>query len=133
MAAPTSINNLKRLLFALVCFLQISLAAQSPQGFNYQAVARDASGQVLVNQQLSVRFTITNQPGTLTYQEEHSTTTNSFGLINLVVGTGSSTAISNTTFPAIPWGSNSPYSMQVEINVQSSWVNMGSTVLWSVP
>lgn len=131
----SSAGQLRYFLLSAFFILSISISAQSPQGFNYQAVARNSAGQELVNQSVSVRFRITDATASsFLYEEIHNTTTNAFGLINLVVGTGTSQPSSTVAFSAIPWGTNSPYSMQVEINVQSSgWVNMGTTVLWSVP
>jgi hypothetical protein len=118
-----------------VLALAATLHAQTPQGFNYQAVARDANGQVLVSQPVAVRFTITDPALSFFYQEEHlSITTNSFGLINAVVGSGTSTASSTVAFSAIPWGANPNFTLQVEINVQSQgWLNMGTSVIQSVP
>lgn len=40
----------------LLMLLSLSLPAQSSQGFSYQAVARDGSGQILANQALDVQF-----------------------------------------------------------------------------
>jgi hypothetical protein len=41
----------------------ISLQAQSPQAFNYQGVARDASGNPYVNTQIGIRISLlSNNP-----------------------------------------------------------------------
>jgi hypothetical protein len=37
------------------------LNAQTPQGLNYQAVARNGQGQTLNNQNISVKFSILNK------------------------------------------------------------------------
>src|ERR1051326_969549 len=61
--------------------------AQSPQGINYQAVSRDASGNPLTSQTLtSVEFKIwrTSVGGTLVHDETYSNiNTNQFGLFKL--------------------------------------------------
>jgi len=41
-----------------VLFFAITFAQSVPQGINYQAVARDASGDVLFNDSLSVQLSI---------------------------------------------------------------------------
>jgi len=44
------------LVSALIC--TIILAQTVPQGINYQAVARDANGDVLMNQPLTIQFSV---------------------------------------------------------------------------
>jgi len=88
--------------FAVVLCLSlfsISANAQTPQGINYQAIARDASGNALTSQKISLRFTILTG-STVNYQEFTTLTTNPFGLVSYVIGSG--TVISGT-FAAIPW------------------------------
>jgi hypothetical protein len=70
-----------------VCILAI-LSAQTP-GFNYQAVLRDAQGQPLANQDITLRIGLTDgMGGDLLYQESHDITTNDLGLINVTIGSG---------------------------------------------
>ena len=49
----------------------ISVLAQSPQGFKYQAVIRDAAGNILNNQAVGMQMTIQQGSigGTTIYQE----------------------------------------------------------------
>ena len=124
------------LLFTLIV-ISISYKAnsQAPQQINYQAVARNASGNVLINQTISVRFTIhdIDTAGTIDYQEIHTNlTTNKFGLFITTIGTG--TQVGNNTFPSINWGANAKY-LQVELDPAggSNFVNMGFSQLNSVP
>ncbi|MBL0033320.1 MAG: hypothetical protein IPP27_14520 [Bacteroidetes bacterium] len=52
------------LLFTSVAF------AQAPQGMNYQAVARNSAGNILANQAIGIRITITDgNAGPTLYQE----------------------------------------------------------------
>jgi hypothetical protein len=41
-----------------VLFCAITFAQSVPQGINYQAVARDANGAVLMNQALTIQFSV---------------------------------------------------------------------------
>jgi hypothetical protein len=121
-------------LLFLVSFIFYLSSAQVPQGFNYQAVARDASGNPIVNAAMPVRITIQSDSlgGTLFWQELHnSVITNSFGLINVVLGKGAKVTGLATTFNAIDW-SVTPKFIKTEINY-GGWKNMGSSRLWSVP
>ena len=105
--------------------------AQVPNGFNYQAVARDGNGNVLANKNITIIFNITNgQGGTSYYAENHKVTTNAQGLFNLVIGQGTT---SNDNFNTIPWSQNDNIWLKVEI--KSSLYNgiLGETKFWSMP
>ena len=51
---------MKRTLLTLlsVLFCAITFAQSVPQGINYQALARDANGAVLMNQTLTIQFSV---------------------------------------------------------------------------
>jgi hypothetical protein len=114
-----------------ICFFALVAQAQIPQGFNYQAVARDAAGNVLPATNVTVRFTIHqgSATGTTEYQEHHNTTTNAFGLFTLVVGSGT---LDIGAFTAINWANGNKY-LQVEIDLGSGYLDMGTAQLMSVP
>lgn len=122
-------------LFATVLLLMLTLGtrAQAPQSFNYQAVARNAGGQVIQNQNVGLRFTIHDgsATGTTVYQETQSKTTNQFGLFSAEVGQGAATS---GTFASINWSSGAKY-LQVEFDAAggSSYADMGAAQLLSVP
>ena len=105
--------------------------AQVPQGINYQAVVRDASGNQLSGQAVSLRITILENNTATVYQETHSATTNGFGLVNLVIGEGTAT---QGAFNSIDWVTGN-YFTQTEVDVTggTNYVVMGSQQLMSVP
>ena len=80
--------------FGLVCCLIIlnvkicSSQDQLPYGFNYQAIARNASGNAIVNTDMKVKIGILSDTisNILVWEEEHSVRTNSYGLFTLIVG-----------------------------------------------
>lgn len=63
----------------------------SPPGFNYQAVLRNSDGSVMASESVTLRFTITNDDGTL-WVETHSKTTDAFGAVTAVIGEGTKTS-----------------------------------------
>ena len=76
-------------LFTLFAFaITLIATAQAPQGFNYQATVRNNSGQLLLNQTVSVNFNILQNSdiGPVVYSENQTATTDDLGHINLVVG-----------------------------------------------
>ena len=128
---------MKKTLFTLasLLFCSITFAQSVPQGINYQAVARDATGNEITNQSLTVRLSVVSgsATGTISWQETHSVTTNDYGLFTTVIGQGTSTgAGSSATFDVVAWGSSSHY-LKVEINSGSGYLNLGTNELLSVP
>ena len=91
---------MKKTLLTLVSvlFCAITFAQSVPQGINYQAVARDASGTELANQSLTVRLSVISgsSTGTISWQEDHSVTTNDFGLFTTIIGQGTSTGLGSS-------------------------------------
>ncbi len=94
-------------------FLFTTLSAQTPQAFKYQAIARDNLGNIIVNQDVSIRISILQGSaiGTPVYIEIHTAHTNQFGLLNIEVGNG--TGIGD--FSSIDWGNNS-YFIKTEMD-----------------
>ncbi len=115
-----------------ICLLPTTMFAQAPDGFNYQAVARNATGDILANQNIGIRFTITNvHDGSTVYQETHNATTNQFGLLTLNIGNGSPVIGS---FSSIDWSSvNGRLQVEMDVAGGSDYVDMGSSQLLSVP
>ncbi|HSH66531.1 MAG TPA: hypothetical protein VLB84_12265, partial [Bacteroidia bacterium] len=110
--------------------------AHPPSKFNYQGVARNAAGQPLVNQKISIRISIfdtkvANTAPVLVYSETHVDTTNAFGLFNIAVGGG---VIITGTIKDINWAQGEK-DMQVEIDPAggNAYVLLGKSRLQSVP
>lgn len=121
----------RSLTFSLILISTIIFAQNVPQGINYQAVARDASGAELTNQALTIQLSIISDTSStaISWQETHAVNTNNFGLFSVVIGQGVSTGVgSSSTFDVVNWGSSSHY-IKIEIN----GVDMGTTQLMSVP
>jgi uncharacterized protein (TIGR02145 family) len=115
--------------FLLLCVF--SAIAQSPQAIPYQAVLRNADGSVIANQAVTITFTIHNNAvgGTTEYQENHNTTSNALGLINLNVGQGTPSV---GTFSTINWGSGTKF-LQVAMNSGNGNFDLGTQQMLSVP
>jgi hypothetical protein len=126
---------MKKQLLCLIGFVLLAgqLLAQSPEAFKYQAIVRNTSGMVLVNQAVSFKLSILqgSMSGTVVYSELQTAVTNEFGMVNLAVGSGT---VVLGSFPDIPWGSG-PFFLKVEFDPAggSSYVLMGTRQLLSVP
>lgn len=126
------IIKLKKLIGLMVAlgFIGLAAHAQTPQGVNYQAVARDGAGALLKNKSISVKAIILSgaSASNVEYTETHSVTTNDYGLFNLIIGDGSSTG----SFGAISWGTKKHH-LKIEIDNGSGFVSMGTMAFQSVP
>jgi hypothetical protein len=121
----------KAILFALLLISALSFS-QAPQSLNYQAVARDASGNIITTA-IGVRFEILqgSASGTLVYEETNTIIPSSAGIFT--TGIGSGTPVSGT-FSSINWA-NGPYFIQVAIDPTggTSYSTVGTSQLLSVP
>jgi hypothetical protein len=107
--------------------------AQVPQGFNYQAVARNSAGVVIANTTLGIKLSVHlgSASGTEVYTESHSPTTNQFGLFTVTVGQGS---VLSGTFGTIDWSTGN-YWLEVGLDSSNgtSYTSMGASRLLTVP
>tara|TARA_B100002052_G_scaffold9093_1_gene7586 strand:- start:685 stop:1176 length:492 start_codon:yes stop_codon:yes gene_type:complete len=124
-------KKMKKILLIFLCLPMICFGQGVPQGINYQAVARDANGDVLMNQSLTIEFSVISDITTsaISWQETHQTTTNDYGLFIAIIGQGATTnAGSSATFDVIDWSNSTHF-----LNVKMNGVDMGTTQLMSVP
>ena len=122
----------KLLLLTVGICLALATLAKAPQGFSYQAVLRNAEGQPLANQTVSIRLTLQSEDGnTHYYSEVHNPTTSPQGVISVAVGTGSG-SVGNLT--EIPWAAGGIY-LQLEVDPTggTSYALLGQTALLAVP
>lgn len=121
--------------FLTIVFLLIALGvfSQAPQSFKFQTIVRDANGQPLSLQDLSIKFLIrVNVPdGIIVYEEQHQVTTSSFGLVDINIGEGQ---VLNGSFNEINWG-NASYFLeeQIDIGNTNNFQVFGTIQLLSVP
>jgi hypothetical protein len=128
---------MKKILLQLcVALLFVSAAsAQAPGIFNYQAVARNAVGNALASKNIGVKITVHDgsATGPTVYSETRTLTTNPFGLFNVQIGSPGAGNVSGTV-AGVNWATGTKF-LQVEMdqNGGSSFVDMGTTQLASVP
>ncbi|MCW3121085.1 MAG: hypothetical protein JWQ38_577 [Flavipsychrobacter sp.] len=126
---------MKKLFLSISIFLATGMAAmaQAPQSFNYQGVARTTAGVPMAGVPIGLRLTIHDGSitGAVVYQETQTPNTNSFGLYNVSIGSG--TVVSGT-FSGVNWSTGGKY-LQVEIDPAggTSYSDAGTNQLLSVP
>jgi hypothetical protein len=131
----SSINWIMKAYIPLIlCILTFcSSFGQTPQGFLYQAVARDNSSNPLISTNIGIRISLAqgapdNEP---LYSETHNVTTTELGIFTIIIGQGE-TAVDN--FDIIDW-SQGPFFTLIEIDPTggTDYDMVGSSRLFSVP
>ncbi len=127
---------MKRLFYSVFVTLLFSFSALAQnEGLNFQGVARNTAGEVLVSQKINLRLSILlgSETGTVAYVETRQVTTNPQGVFAVVVGDDKALTKS-TNFSSINW-TPSPKFIKVEMdpNAGSSYLVMGTSRLQAVP
>ena len=122
---------MKKLFTFIALIVLLTINAQAPQGFNYQATVRNSAGALIVNQNVNFKFNIMLNSATSlpVFSETHLAPTDDLGQVNLVIGQGTATVGS---FSTINWA-NGNYYLGIELNTGAGYVAMGTTQLLSVP
>jgi len=113
--------------FSLFVLAILSTLAQTPDYFNYQAVARNSNGDIIADENVNFTISILHGAidGTIVYSETHSVTTNQFGLVTLQIGNGTNYT---NNFSEVEWDQGMFF-----IEVKLNDIFMGTTQLLSVP
>ncbi|MCF6169101.1 hypothetical protein, partial [Lutibacter sp.] len=121
---------MKRILLLFVFLFILIQGYSQTKGISYQAVilnpneqlipGENAQGNILANSQVVIQFTIIGTSSNEEYQEYHATSTDKYGMINLLIGSGTVTSINS--FSDIVWDGNSK-KLQVAIDFSGSGSN----------
>lgn len=132
---------MKQQLLLLITLFSLGAALAQTDGMTYQAVIVDLNEQQipgvdipsnnLPNTPLSVRFTILNAQGGIDYEETHLTETDPYGMINLTIGQGNSTA--GASFTDIYWADEKTLNVQINLNDGNGYVDFSSQSLTYIP
>src|SRR5690606_310322 len=120
---------MKTKLITIIALL-IGVFTTAQQGINYKALIKDDFGNVLVNQSVTVQFTILQGVSqTNVYQETHTVSTDANGIVITNIGNGT---VNNGNYSTIDWGSNDHF-LNVQIDSGSGLVDLGTTQFKAVP
>lgn len=125
---------MKKILLTVGILLGCHLvSAQSPEKMSYQAVMRNSSGQLLINQNIAVKVSVLqgSPAGTAVYSERLTGTTNTNGLVSLEIGSGT---VLSGTFSTINWASGNYYlKTETDPTGGTNYTIAGTSQLLSVP
>ncbi|WP_278035418.1 beta strand repeat-containing protein [Flavobacterium nitratireducens] len=135
---------MKKIVLLFIFFVATQVFAQN-KGITYQAVIFNPKGEQLpgvnnsnsplVNKNICLQFKFVDEFSNVEYQETIQTQTDSFGMVNLVIGSGTQTAGYAPSFNGIVWN-NTKKSLIVGINAQgtcSNFVEISNQVFTYVP
>ncbi len=131
-------NGIKmKKLYFILCFqllLGLVQAQVVPKGINYQAIAQNSKGSVLVNQKVNLKiylFGIEKNNRTNHYSETHQVTTNGQGLFNLIIGEG---IVSEGHYGMVPWSTENIWlEIAIKEKGQSGFSALSNSKLLAVP
>jgi hypothetical protein len=120
---------MKKVIILVALLFSIDMLAQVPQGINYQSVVRGSNGNPLSNQSLTLQFNYVDKlDESIDFVESFSTSTDEFGVVNFVLGTGAEIA---NSFPELNWSKQ--YRIDIFVNLGNGFAILGSQDLVSVP
>jgi hypothetical protein len=128
---------MKRIILLLAfsgLFSTMLFAQSSPEGMNYQAVARNLKGEILANQPISLKvllFSLNANGKSAYYNEVHDVVTSPTGVFSLIVGRGRK---ESGLFSTIPWAKENIW-MEVAIKSknETDFAVISNSQLLAVP
>lgn len=116
--------------YILLVVLLVSAMGYTQNGINYKALIKDDSGNVIADNSIQIKFKILESDvQTNVYEETHTPTTDSNGIIIVNIGEGN---IISGIFNDINWGDDTHF-LNVKINTGGGFVDLGTTQFSAVP
>ena len=117
---------MRKIVYLIALFCTSFFYAQT-SGITYQAVIYYPNGQnipgvdiqksPMSNKSVCLQFSLTDNQSQLEYQEVIQTTTDEFGMVNLIIGSGNQTGGYASSFNAIIWNANTKkLNVQLDVN-----------------
>ncbi len=124
---------MKKILFKMMllsCIVLTAFTSMAQGSFAYQAVIRDSKGQLVCDKTVGMRFTLSYDSKDY-YQETQTPTTNAYGNVSVMIGSGK---VASGSFMSVPWNTMQ-IMMKVEVSVDnnSDYISLGDVQIQSVP
>ncbi|MEY2703668.1 MAG: hypothetical protein RLY43_2307, partial [Bacteroidota bacterium] len=134
---------MRKLIYLLLFFNSVVFAQTN--GITYQAVIYYPNGQnvpgvniqnsPMANKPVCLEFSLLDNLSQLEYQETIQTSTDAYGMVNLVIGSGNQTAGYASSFNAVVWNTTTK-SLKVQLDASGScqqFILLSDKPLSSVP
>lgn len=128
---------MRKFLLSILMIIGLNVYGQT-DGMSYQAVILNPNLEIpgvndtqniYPNKPLKVKFTITKEDDSIEYQEIQSTTTDAYGMINLIIGNGTPTV---GVYKEILWY-GTPKDLRVDIDVDGSFKELSTQAILFTP
>lgn len=121
-----------------IIVLLISITTMAQKAINYKAFIKDNLGNVVDNQNITIKFSILEGPeiafADIVYVETHSVTTDANGIVIANIGEGNPETGFENGYGLIEWGSFfGSHFLKVQIDTGSGLIDMGTTEFNAVP
>lgn len=124
---------MKKIFLIIALVITTVSLAQTPEKMSYQAIVRNADGNLLSEKAVGMQISIlkNSATGTAVYVETHTVNTNVNGLVTLEIGTGT---IITGIFSDIDWLSDTYFiKSETDLDGASNYTISGTSQLLSVP
>ncbi|MDB9732878.1 hypothetical protein OAA96_03700 [Polaribacter sp.] len=132
---------MKKVLLIVLFMTALFQGFSQTRGISYQAVilsptvqeipGADAQGNILANSTVSIQFTIVDKTSNAEFQEYHTTSTDRYGMINLLIGNGAATY---NSFNDIVWdGTNKKLKVGIDFTGGSNFSSLSEQNLTYMP
>jgi hypothetical protein len=135
---------MRKLLYLIVLLYSSFIVAQN-NGITYQAVIYHPNGQnipgqniqntPMANKLICLQFSLIDDQSQVEYRETIQTTTDAFGMVNLLIGSGTQTGGYATTFETVDWTTQTK-SLKVELDTRGTcqeFIELSDNPLSTVP
>lgn len=135
---------MRKLLYLIVLLYSSFIVAQN-NGITYQAVIYHPNGQnipgqniqntPMANKLICLQFSLIDDQSQVEYKETIQTTTDAFGMVNLLIGSGTQTGGYATTFETVDWTTQTK-SLKVELDTRGTcqeFIALSDNPLSTVP
>jgi len=117
-------------------FSLLTAFAQIPQAINFQAIARDGSGNPMVSTNIQIRLSVidSSQGGTIVYQELRALQTNAYGSFSFQIGVDPAFTTVGT-FQSIDWATSKKH-LKIDYDPSNTFsfsLTLGTIKFVSVP
>ena len=126
---------MRKLFVRVLAAIALTVAAVMPslaqESFAYQAVIRDAKGELITNKEVGLRFSLMNG-GKAYYVETQKAVTNQYGNISVEIGKG--TKVGDGGFADVPWNTlDITLKVEVDVNGGTNYILLGETKISPAP
>ncbi|MBP6183266.1 hypothetical protein, partial [Flavobacterium sp.] len=135
---------MRKLLYLIVLLYSSFIVAQN-NGITYQAVIYHPNGQnipgqniqntPMANKLICLQFSLIDDQSQVEYKETIQTTTDAFGMVNLLIGSGTQTGGYATAFETVDWTTQTK-SLKVELDTRGTcqeFIELSDNPLSTVP